>query len=76
MSWKDINLERNLNRSPHPKKTFPIYQQHHITHVQTIEKNAKFLTPKKTAQVDVAKQLLHALGYLLWSTSRPSLKQM
>ena len=35
------------------------------SHVQTIEENAKFLTPKEIAQANVAKQLLHALGYLL-----------
>ena len=33
--------------------------------VQTIEENAKFLTPKEIAQANVAKQLLHALGYPL-----------
>ena len=33
------------------------------SHVQTIEENAKFLTPKEIAQANVAKQLLHALGY-------------
>ena len=32
-------------------------------HVQTIEENAKFLTPKEIAQANVAKQLLHSLGY-------------
>ena len=32
-------------------------------HVQTIEENAKFLTPKEIAQANVAKQLLHTLGY-------------
>ena len=30
------------------------------SHVQTIEENAKFLTPKEIAQANVAKQLLHA----------------
>ena len=35
------------------------------SHVQTIEENAKFLTPKEIAQANVAKQLLHALGYPL-----------
>ena len=33
------------------------------SHVQTIEENAKFLTPKKIAQAKVAKQWLHVLGY-------------
>ena len=33
------------------------------SHVQPIEENAKFLTPKETTQAKVAKQLLHALGY-------------
>ena len=32
-------------------------------HVQTIEENTKFLTPKEIAQANVAKQLLHALRY-------------
>ena len=36
-----------------------------LSHVQTIEENAKFLTPKEIAQANVAKQLLHALGYPL-----------
>ena len=33
--------------------------------VQAIEENAKLLTPKEIAQANVAKQLLHALGYPL-----------
>ena len=33
------------------------------SHVQTIEENTKFLTPKEIAQANVAMQLLHALGY-------------
>ena len=33
------------------------------SHVQTIEENAKFLTPKEIACTNVAKQLLHILGY-------------
>ena len=33
------------------------------SHVQTIEENAKFLTPKEISQAIVAKQLLHVLGY-------------
>ena len=32
-------------------------------HVQTIEENTKFLTPKEIAQANVAKWLFHALGY-------------
>ena len=32
-------------------------------HAQTIEENTKFLTPKEIAQANVAKWLLHALGY-------------
>ena len=35
------------------------------SHVQTIEENTKFLTPKEIAQTNVAKQLLHVLGYPL-----------
>ena len=35
------------------------------SHVHTIEENAKFLTPKEIARDNVAKQLLHALGYPL-----------
>ena len=35
------------------------------SHVQTIEENANFLTPKEIAQANVAKQLLHTLGYPL-----------
>ena len=35
------------------------------SHVQTIEENAKVLTPKEIAQAMVAKQLLPALGYPL-----------
>ena len=34
----------------------PLYKLH-------LEENAKFLTPKKIAQVNMAKRLLHALGY-------------
>ena len=33
------------------------------SHVQTIDDNAKFLTPKEIAQANLAKQLLHVLGY-------------
>ena len=33
------------------------------SHVQTIEENSKFLTPEEIAQANVAKQLLHMLGY-------------
>ena len=33
------------------------------SYVQTIEENAKFLTPKEIAQANVAKQLLCTLGY-------------
>ena len=35
------------------------------SHVQTIEENAKFLTPKEIAQANVAKSLLHTLHYPL-----------
>ena len=35
------------------------------SHVQTIEENTKFLTPKAIAQANVAKWVLHALGYPL-----------
>ena len=33
------------------------------SHIQTIEDNAKFLTPKEIAQANMAKQLLHVMGY-------------
>ena len=33
------------------------------SHVQTVEENAKFLTPKEIAQANVAKQLLQSLGH-------------
>ena len=33
-----------------------------ISHVKTIEENAKFLTPKEITQANVAEWLLHALG--------------
>ena len=46
-----------------------ISQEHfpHISkpHVQIIEENTKFLSPKEIAQANMAKQLLHALGYPL-----------
>ena len=43
------------------QKTFPQVQE--TSHVQTIEENAKFLTPKEIAQANMAKQLLHMLRY-------------
>ena len=48
---------------------FASLSQEHISpisvtsHVQTIEENAKFLTPKEIAQANVTMQLLHSLGY-------------
>ena len=56
-----------------PQEEFPkpisfqedISQVQETSHVQTIEENAKFLTPKEIALANVAKQLLHALGYPL-----------
>ena len=68
-------LEGNQPQEESPKS--PLYQedvsQVQVTsHVQTIEDNAKFLTPKEIAQANVARQLLNALGYHWWSTSRPS----
>ena len=35
------------------------------SHIQTIEENTKFLTPKEIAQANLAKWLLHVLGYPL-----------
>ena len=32
-------------------------------HVETIEENAKFLTPKEIGQANVGKQLLHGLSF-------------
>ena len=46
------------------------------SHVQTIEENAKFLTPKEIAQANVAKQFYIHWVILQLLTSRPSLKQM
>ena len=59
-------LEGNQPQEESPK---PLSSQENISkvqvtsHVQTIEENAKFLTPKEIAQANVAKQLYHALGY-------------
>ena len=44
------------------------------SHVQTIEENTKFLTPKEIAQANVAKGLLHALGYPLVVSLRTIIK--
>ena len=63
MFWKAINLEKNLQKTPSPQEN--ISQVQATSHVQTIEENAKFLTPKEIAQANVAKQLLHMLGYPL-----------
>ena len=30
-SWRDINLKKSLQKLPHPKRTFPKYQQHHMS---------------------------------------------
>ena len=59
-------LEGNQPREESPKPPSPqenISQVQVTSHVQTIEENAKFLTPKGIAQTNVAKQLLHMLGY-------------
>ena len=61
-------LEGNQPREESPKPPSPqeyISQVQATSHVQTIEENTKFLTPKEIAQANVAKQLLHALGYPL-----------
>ena len=42
-----------------------ISQVQATSHVQFIEENAKFLTPKEIAQANVAKWLLQVLGYSL-----------
>ena len=60
MSWNDINPERILNRPPHPKRMFPPYQQHQTSKLLKRMPNTKFW---EIAQANVAKQLLHALGY-------------
>ena len=39
------NLERNLNRSPHPKRTFPIYQQHHMS--KLLKRTPSFSLPRR-----------------------------
>ena len=59
-------LEGNQPKEESPKPPSPqesISQVQATSHVQTIEENAKFLTPKEIAQANVAKQLLHMLGY-------------
>ena len=59
MFWKEIN-------PPKPPSSQENVSQVQVTsHVQTIEENTKFLTPKQIAEVKVAKQLLHVLGYSL-----------
>ena len=39
-------------------------QVHATSHVQTVEENSKFLTPKEIVQARVAKWLLHMMCYL------------
>ena len=39
-------------------------QVHATSHIQTVEENSKFLTPKEIVQARVAKWLLHMLCYL------------
>ena len=59
-------LEGNQPQEESPKPPSPqenVSQVQVTSHVQTIEENAKFLTPKEIAQANVAKWLLHALGY-------------
>ena len=52
--------------SPKPPSSQEKVSQVQVTsHVQTIEENAKFLTPKEIAQANVAKWLVHMLGYPL-----------
>ena len=61
-------LEGNQPQEESPKPPSPqenVSQVQVTSHVQTIEENAKFLTPKEIAQANAAKQLLHTLGYPL-----------
>ena len=57
--------------SPSKENVSPISA---TSHVQTIEENTKFLTPKEIAGANVAKQLLHALGYPLVVILRTTIK--
>ena len=52
---------RRISKPPSPQENVPQVQA--TSHVQTIEENAKFLTPKEIAQANMAKWLLHTLGY-------------
>ena len=59
-------LEGNQPHKESPKPPSPqenIYEVQATSHVQTIEENAKILTPKEIVQANMAKQLLHMLGY-------------
>ena len=59
-------LEGNQSQEESPKPPSPqesISQVQVTLHVQTIEENAKFFTPKEIAKANVAKLLLHALDY-------------
>ena len=59
-------MEGNQPREESPKPPSPqenVPQVQATSHVQTIEENAKFLSPKEIAQPNVAKWLLHVLGY-------------
>ena len=59
-------LEGNQPHKESPKPPSPqenFYEVQATSHVQTIEENAKFLTPKEIAQANMAKQLLQILGY-------------
>ena len=53
--------QEGSQQTSHPKNTFSKM----TFQVQTIEENAKLLTPKEIAQANLAKQLLHTLGYPL-----------
>ena len=56
-----IQPQEEPPRPPSPQEN--VSQVQATSHVQAIEENAKFLTPKEIAQANVAKWLLHMLGY-------------
>ena len=61
--WEGSQHQEKSPKPPSPQEN--ISQVQVTSHVQTIEENAKFLTPKEIAQANVAKWLLHMLGYPL-----------
>ena len=72
-------LEGNQSQEESPKPPSPqenVSQVQVTSHVQTIEENAKSLTPKEIAQANAAKQLLHALGYPLVVDRKMIIRQM